>query len=295
MTAALYARRSNKKVLLLEKENFGGQIANSPRVENYPSLKSISGSEFAENLFDQVTSWGSEFELEDVLSIEKNDHLFMVTTDYHTYQAKAVILANGVHHKKLQLPNEDQLIGNGLSYCAVCDGAFYKGEKVAVIGDGNSALQYALSLSSYCPQVFLCTLTDRLFADESLIRQIKQKENISIIENVCLKALQINDGKKLSGLSFENTKTHSPFLLPIQAVFVAIGQIPDNHRFSNLVALDEQGYILTDENLMTKTEGLFAAGDCRAKKIRQLTTAVADGSIAAVQAIAYLDYLFIPS
>lgn len=295
MTAALYVRRSNKSVLILEKENFGGQIANSPRVENYPTLQSISGSEFSDKLFEQITSWGSEFELEDVLSIEKKEQIFFVKTNYHLYQARSVILANGVHHKKINLPFEDQLVGNGLSYCAVCDGAFYQNEEVAVIGDGNSALQYALLLSNYCKKVFLCILFERFFADEALIHQIKNRENITIVETVSLKQFQMDENKKLKGLLFENTKKKEDFYLPVKAVFVAIGQIPDNQRFSNLVKLDAQGYICTDDSLKTATNGIYAAGDCRVKKVRQLTTAVSDGSIAAINIVNYLDTLLVSS
>ena len=163
MTAALYSLRSGKSVLLLEKETIGGQIANSPRVENFPSIKEIAGNEFSDNLFDQILSLGAEFELDNVTGIEKVNNTFVVKAEYNTYESKAIILATGLKHRKINIPNEDELIGKGVSYCAVCDGAFYKDEDVCLVGDGNTALQYALLLSNYCKKVYLCTLFDKFF------------------------------------------------------------------------------------------------------------------------------------
>lgn len=290
MTSALYALRSGKSVLILEKENVGGQIAFSPRVENFPSIMQISGSDFSNNLFEQVTELGAEFELEEVLKIEKENNIFKVTTDYNEYTSKAVVIATGAKHRHINVPGEEELIGNGVSYCAVCDGAFYKGEEVALIGDANTALQYSILLSNYCKKVYVLTLFDRFFGEYNLVETLKKKENVEIHHNLNLKQFIGKD--KLEGLVFENTQTKEEFRLNINAVFIAIGQVPDNKAFTNLVDLDKNGYVIADENLETKTPGLFVAGDCRVKKIRQLTTAVSDGATTAINAVSYIDKNF---
>ncbi|MEG2159549.1 MAG: FAD-dependent oxidoreductase, partial [Clostridia bacterium] len=164
LTSALYCLRSGKSTLILEKETIGGQISLSPRVENFPSIKAISGSEFSDRLFEQVTQLGAEFELDRVTNLVKDKDVFEVTTEYSKYEAKSVIIATGVQHRHIGVEGEDELVGKGVSYCAVCDGAFYKGEEVALIGDANSALQYALLLSNYCNRVTVCTLFDSFFA-----------------------------------------------------------------------------------------------------------------------------------
>ena len=286
MAAALYALRADKKVLILEKESFGGQIATSPRVENYPTHKCITGLELSNMMFDQILDLGASFELEDVNSISKENDIFTVKTNYSSYQSKIVIIANGVKHRKLGLETEDDLIGNGVYYCAVCDGPFYKGKEVSVLGDANSALQYAILLSGYCTKVHLFTLFDKFFADKFLIDRLMSKNNISITHNMNL--IQFKGKEKLEELVFENTKTKEKINHQTDNLFVAIGQIPDNTKFENLVDL-EQGYILTDENMETKTKGLFAVGDTRKKEVRQVVTAINDGAIAATKAIKYLD------
>lgn len=289
MTAALYALRSGKSVLILEAETFGGQIANSPRLENYPSIKSISGNEFANNLLEQIIDLGVAFELEKVINIKKVISEFIVTTEDNEYISKAVIIATGVKHKTLGIYNEENLVGNGVSYCAVCDGAFFKNEEVAVIGDANSAVQYAIQLSNYCSKIYLCALFDRLFADQILINRLNQISNISIVYDVSLKEMIADENNNLCQLMFENTKTSKPTILNVKGCFIAIGQVPHNEEFKNIVELDEQGYIIGCENTITKTPGLFVAGDCRTKKIRQVTTAVADGATAGIAAANYLD------
>lgn len=288
MSAALYALRSGKKVLILEKENFGGQIANSPRVENYPSIKEISGSELSSNMFEQITELGCDFELEDVLKITKENDEFIVETNYSKYTSLAIIIASGVKHRKINVSGEDELVGKGVSYCAVCDGAFYKDQEVALIGDANTALQYSLLLSNYCKKVYLCTLFDRFFGEDILVKRIKERQNIEIHHNLSL--TKFNYSNELESLVFKNTLTNEEVIIKVPCVFIAIGQIPDNERFSNLVEL-EKGYILTDDNMHTSTPGVFAAGDCRKKKIRQLTTAVSDGAICAIEATNYIDSL----
>lgn len=285
MTAALYALRSNKSVLILEKENFGGQIANSPRVENFPSIKEISGLDLSDHMFSQITDLGAEFELEDVESIEKKDGFFVVKTNYNIYESKTVILANGVKHRLMNLPNEQELIGNGISFCAVCDGPMYKGKEVYLIGDANTAIQYALLLSNYCTKVHMFTLFDKFFGDQIIIDRLKAKENIIVTHNMNL--VEYKGTSSLEGLVFEDTKTKQRSEFRTDNVFVAIGQIPQNERFKDLVELD-RGYIVTDNNMMTKTPGIFAIGDTRKKEIRQLVTACNDGAIAALAAVKYI-------
>lgn len=287
MTAALYARRNDKSVLILEKENFGGQISFAPKVENFPTIKSCSGREIADKLFDQILELGVEFELEKVEKVEKVDGVFQITTDYRMYESRSVIIATGAKHRKLGLTEEQTFLGKGVSYCAVCDGAFYKDEEVAVIGDGNSALQYALQLSGYCPRVYVCTLFDHFFGDQVLVNQLKEKKNIQVVPHISLKKMK---GKtQLEELVFENTIHHQEFLLKVKGAFIAIGQVPYNEIIKNLAQLDKEGYALVDETLETKTKGLFVAGDCRTKKVRQMTTAVSDGAIAALAAVQYLN------
>ena len=237
MTAALYAKRSGKTVKIFEKESFGGQIASSPKVENFPSIKEISGLELSNNMFEQIMELGVEFECEDVLEITKENDCFKVTTDYNTYLASSVIIAAGVKHRTLNLEHEEELIGKGVSYCAVCDGAFYKGKDVAVIGDANTALQYTLMLSDICNKVYLCMLFDKFFADQTLVDRLKEKENIIVTKEISLKEFLYHE--ELTGLRFENTQTHQELSFSVDACFVAIGQVPNNDRFSNLVDLDD--------------------------------------------------------
>ncbi len=289
MTAALYALRNGKSVTVLEEDTFGGQIASSPRVENFPTIKEIAGSELSDRLFEQITALGAEVELEKALSIEKKGKGFVVKTDYGERECKSVIIAAGVKHKHLRFPNEENLVGKGISYCAICDGPFYTGEEVALVGDGNTALQYAILLSGYCPKVYVYTLFDKFFGDESLVKTLLSKPNVVWKPNTSLTAY-IGENQ-LEGFKYKdadgNEQEHR-----IKALFVAIGQVPDNKKFENLVTLDKDGYIVADETCVTSTDGVFVAGDCRTKKIRQLTTSVADGAVAALAACAYIDKEF---
>ena len=281
LTAALYLLRANKKVLILEKENFGGQIANSPRLENYPSIKAISGLDFANNLFDQVMDLGAQFELEDVLNITKNEDKFIVHTNYNQYEGKTIILATGCKHKEMGLPHEKELTGKGISYCATCDGAFFKNEDVVVIGDANTALQYALNLCNYCKNITICTLFDKFFGERKLIDALKTKNNIHVEHNLSL--VSFNGENEIESLTFKNTKTSEEKIIPCKGVFIAIGQIPQNDQFKNLVDLDSRGFIITNEKMETKTPNVYAVGDCRVKDVRQVVTAISDGAIAAVE------------
>ena len=290
MSVALNLLRAGRSVLILEKENFGGQIANSPRVENIPGIKEISGLDFSNNLFEQILALGAKFELEEVTRILKHDTHFEITTNYHTYESRAVVLANGVKHRKMNLPNEEEFIGKGISFCAVCDGAFYKDKDVYLIGDANTALQYALMLSSICSNVYMFTLFDRFFADQILIDRLKQKDNIHITHNMNLVAYLGQN--ELAGLRFENTMDRSIHEYPTNNVFIAIGQVPQNDLFKSLVATDEHRFIITNEKMETSLPGLFAIGDTRKKDVRQVASAVGDASVASV----FIDkYLFLNS
>ena len=285
MTAALYALRANKSVLILEKENFGGQIANSPKVENYPTIKEISGSDLTDRMVSQIMDMGAEFELENVQKIEKSGDVFKVSTDYGTHEGKAVIIANGVKHRTLGLPKEEELIGKGVYYCAVCDGPMYKGKEVYLIGDANTALQYAVLLSGYCTKVHMFCLFDHFFGDPILQDRVRARENVEVTFNMNLVEYKGED--HLTGLVFENTQTHEKHEFKTDNVFVSVGQIPDNEKFKDVVEL-EKGFIITDEDMNTKTPGVFACGDTRKKAIKQVVTACNDGAIAAMSAVKYL-------
>ncbi len=286
MSAALNVKREGKSVLILEKENFGGQIALSPHVENIPSIKDISGEDYSSKIFDQINELGVEFELEEVVSLKKDNGIFFVTTNYNTYETKSVIVATGCQHRHIGVEREEELIGHGVSYCAVCDGAFYKDEEVAVIGDANTAIQYAIVLAGYCKKVHVCALFDRLFADPILCDKLNNLNNVDVKYNISLKEFIADN--ELKGLVFTDTKTNEKVEYNCRAVFIAIGQIPHNEVFKDFVDL-EKGYIVTDELMKTKTPGLFAIGDCRKKKYRQVVTSISDGMIAALEASRYVD------
>lgn len=286
MTAALNCLRNGMSVTVLEEDTFGGQIALSPRVENFPTVMASKGSDLADSLFNQITEHGATVELEKVLKVEKNGKIFTVTTDYNCYSCRAVIIAAGVKHRHLKIESESQLIGHGVSYCALCDGAFYKGEEVALIGDANSALQYALLLSEYCPKVHMFTLFDRFFGDEVLIKAVNARKNIVVTNNCNVVDFRQSNGELIGFDYIKDGKEKLTF--DVKAVFVAIGQVPDNKKFAELVQLDKEGFIEAGEECLTSCEGVFAAGDCRTKKVRQLTTAAADGAVAAFNACNYI-------
>lgn len=290
MTAALYALRNGKKVLVLEGESLGGQIATSPRLENFPSIKEISGEAFADNLFEQITALGAELEIERAVQIEKRaEGNFLVHTEYGRYEGKSVIIAAGVKHKRLKTKSErEDLIGKGVYYCAVCDGPFYKGKEVALVGDANTALQYALLLSGYCKKVYMYTLFDKFFGDANLVQAVRAKDNVEVRPNTSV--VDFIGESELEAIEYTD-KDGKLCRQEIPAVFVAIGQVPDNAAFANVADLDEAGYIVADESCKTRTAGVFVAGDCRTKAVRQVSTAVSDGAIAATNASLYLESL----
>lgn len=286
MGAALNLLRAGRDVLILECNAFGGQMATSPRLENIPGTISISGIEFSDKLFEQITELGAQFELEQVLGITKKDKGFIVKTDYNEYECNAVILANGCSHRKMGLPKEDELVGHGISYCAVCDGAFYVGHEACIIGDANTALQYALMLGNYCPKVHIFALFNHLFADQILIDRIRNDEKYDVTFNVSLQEFIGED--ELKGLRFKNTQTEEEFIVDTNNVFVAIGQIPHNEPFKDLVELNKQGFVITNDNMETNVPGIFAIGDTRDKKVRQVITALGDASVCSVMVDRYL-------
>lgn len=288
LTSALYLLRDGKSVMVLEGNGIGGQIAQSPRLENYPSILSISGTDFADALFNQVTELGAEVDFAEVLEIIQGEGEFAVKSEYEVYHGKSVIIATGCKHRHLGLAREEELVGHGVSYCATCDGAFFKGQDVVIIGDANSALQYAISLSGTCRHVQIVTLFEKFFADPVLVQRLQSLPNVDAIHN--WKALSFEGNEELTGVVFQNTETNEVKSIPCQGCFIAIGQIPDNDRYAPLVELN-QGFIVANENGETKTPGIFAAGDCRVKKVRQVATAIGDGANAAMSAARYLQSL----
>lgn len=287
LTAALYALRADKTVLVLEKGTFGGQITYSPQIENYPGYARMSGNEFAEKLIDQVLSQGAEIEMETVVAVHDNSKTKTVVTEDGEHEAKAVIIAAGVKHRQIGLPNENKFVGEGISYCAVCDGAFFKNQVVAVLGGGNSALQEAALLSEGCKKVFVIQNLDYFTGEARLVEKLRQKENVELITGTVISAL--NGETSLESVTLKKQSDGSESILKINGLFVAIGLIPENNIFSETVKLDDYGYIDSDESCLTATEGIFVAGDCRKKQIRQITTAVSDGSVAALAACRYID------
>ena len=287
MTAAVYARRAGKRVLILEKETFGGQIAYSPRVENFPGIISISGAEFSDNLLAKATELGADAELEAVLEIRDNGRTKTVVSEYETYTCYAVIVATGLKHRMQGAENEESFIGKGASFCAVCDGAFYTGGNVAVIGGGNTALEDALFLSDLCDSVRLIHRRDTFRGEERLVETIKSRGNISVITDTIVTGFYGED--KLEYIKTENIKTGEKRDIELDGVFIAVGQIPESGIFKNLLETDDYGYIKAGENCISEVPGIFIAGDCRTKEIRQLTTAAADGSVAALAACKYVD------
>ena len=289
LTAAIYGLRAGKTVLVIEKNGFGGQIAFSPKVENIPGTKVISGAEFADHLTDQAMALGADMELEKVVNVEKTADGFTVHTEEGSaFYGKTVILAVGVKHRTLGLPGEEDLIGNGISFCAVCDGAFYAGQEVAMIGGGNSALQEALLLSEVCSKVTVVQNLGGFTGEKKLSEALMQKENVTAYFNTVVAGYETTDGA-LTGLKLHNDQTGEEFSIRVDGAFLAVGLMPENDPFAQHADLNNWGYFDSKEDCCTKTEGLFVAGDCRSKYIRQVVTASADGAIAAMAACRYLD------
>ena len=289
LTAAIYALRAGKTALVIEKNGFGGQIAFSPKVENIPGTIQISGAEFADSLTEQAMALGADVELENVVSAEKLDDCFRVTTEEgNVFEGRSLILAVGVKHRTLGLSGEAELIGHGISFCAVCDGAFYAGQEVVMVGGGNSALQEALLLSEVCRKVTIVQNLPFFTGEQKLAEALEKKDNVEIHFSTLVVGYESKDGS-LSGVRVRSEETGEEQLIAADGAFLAVGLVPENGAFSQLAQLDDRGYFASGEDCVTVTEGVFVAGDCRSKTIRQVVTASADGAVAAMAACRYLD------
>jgi len=290
LTAAIYARRAGKSVLLLDKGAFGGQITFSPKVENYPGFESVSGSELADKMVEQVLAQGADVEVEEAVAIRgEGENKAVVTLEGNEYLCRSVILALGAKHRHLGLENEEKFIGEGISFCAVCDGAFYKNKTVALVGGGNSALQEAILLSETSEKVYVIQNLDFLTGEKRLQEILQGRRNVEILTGTVVTA--IADGEEFHSITLKKTATGEERELEVAGMFVAIGLVPENGAFADWADLDGMGYFDSGEDCKTKTDGIFVAGDCRQKGVRQVTTATADGASAAIAACRYLDSL----
>ena len=289
LTAAIYGLRAGKTVLVIEKNGFGGQIAYSPKVENIPGTISISGAEFADKLTEQAMALGADVELETVIRVENGETKRVYTEEGSCFEANAVILAVGVKHRMLGLAGEEELVGSGLSFCAVCDGAFYAGQNVAMIGGGNSALQEALLLSEVCNKVTVVQNLAFFTGEKKLADALIAKENVQVLFSTVV-AEYLSENGQLTGLRVRNENGDEQ-ILKVDGAFLAVGLVPENDAFAPLAELNDWGYFASSEDCTTKTAGIYVAGDCRSKTIRQVTTAAADGAVAAMAACRYLDQL----
>lgn len=288
LTAAIYARRADKSVLVLERGTFGGQMTFSPKIENYPGFCQISGNELAEKLVEQALNLGAEIDMQEVMGVRKEENgIFCVSCAECDFMAHSVIIATGSKHRLLGLPKEEQFIGEGISFCAVCDGAFYLNKTVAVIGGGNSALVEAIMLSDGCEKVYIIQNLDFLTGEEKLAQILRGRENVEIICGYVVDEMLGVD--TFNGIVIKDAKNGEKMRLDLDGMFVAIGQVPENEQYRNLVTLNDRGYIVSDEACLTDTEGLYVAGDCRTKGVRQISTACSDGATAALAACRYLD------
>ena len=290
MTAAIYGQRAGKSTLMIDKAGYGGNIITTPSVENYPGLKNVSGADFAQLLFDQAASFGAEYKSAEVKGITDAAGVKTVHTDAGDFDAKAVIIATGATNRKLGLDREEQLVGSGVSFCATCDGMFFRGRDVAVIGGGNTALEDAEYLAGVANKVYLIHRRDRFRGEQSTVDRLAKLENVEFVLNSSPVEF-IGEGP-VTGLVIKNNETGERRNLEVQGVFEAVGQVPQNANFKDVTELDEAGYIKAVEDCETGHPGIFVAGDCRTKKIRQLDTAAADGTVAALAASDYINANF---
>ncbi|MBQ8123316.1 MAG: FAD-dependent oxidoreductase [Ruminococcus sp.] len=284
MTAAIYGRRAGKSVLVLEAASYGGQIINTPDVENYPSAAHISGFDLATQIYEQAKALGAEFAFEKVTGIEDGDVKTVVTAK-NRYEGRAVIIATGSENRKLGVAGEDELVGRGVSYCATCDGAFYRKKTVAVVGGGNTALEDALYLADLAEKVYLIHRRDQFRGDETTVARLRERENVELVLNSRVTGLIAE--KKLKSVEVTD-KDGNTSQLEVNGLFVAVGRVPENQNFASVIELDGAGYAVAGENCRTRSSGIFVAGDNRVKDVRQLVTATADGAVAATEAIKYL-------
>ncbi len=284
MTASIYGARAGMKVLVVEGSSIGGQISSSPKVENYPGFIEISGMEFSDRLYEQAMNLGVTLEFDTIQQAENIDGYFKLTGEYGQYEGKSMIIATGAKHRHLGVVGEEELSGKGVSYCAVCDGAFYKGKIVSVIGGGSSALQSAELLAGYCEKVYLIHRRDEFRGETALAERLKEKPNVEfLLSSVVEEFVPGNDGK-LGFLKVKNLTSEKVSEVAVSGAFVAVGQAPDNKVFETLVDLDDTGFVVAGEDCKTSRKGIWCAGDCRTKAVRQLSTAAADGTVAALAA-----------
>lgn len=287
MTAAIYARRAARTVLVLEALSYGGQIINTPDIENYPVEAHISGFDFSTKVYEQAKGLGAEFKFEKVVGLRDEGAVKTVVTQKNEYQAKAVILATGSENRKLGLEDEQKLTGRGVSYCATCDGNFYRKKVVAVVGGGNTALEDALYLSDLAQKVYLIHRRDSFRGEETNAARLSERENVEILYNS--NVTRLLSEKRLTGIEVTNKLDGSVRTLEVNGLFIAVGRVPENQNFASVVDLDEAGYVAAGEDCHTRTPGVFVAGDNRAKMLRQLVTATADGAMAATEAVKYIN------
>ena len=285
LTAAIYARRAAKSVLVLEAKSYGGQIINTPDIENYPAAMHISGVEFAQRLYEQAKELGAQIVFEKAVALKSDGAEKTVVTNKNAYPCRAVILATGSENRRLGLADEERLVGRGVSYCATCDGSFFRKKTVAVVGGGNTALEDALYLSELCEKVYLIHRRDAFRGAEATAERLQARDNVEFVLNS--QVTRLLSEKRLTGIEVTN-KDGEVRTLGVSGLFVAVGRIPENGEFADLISLDESGYILAGEDCRTNIPGVFAAGDNRTKALRQLVTAASDGAIAATAAVQYI-------
>ena len=286
LTAAIYARRAGKSVLVLEAKSYGGQIINTPEIENYPAAPHISGFDFATRLYEQARELGAEIKFEKAVGVE-NGETKTVITPKNRYECRAVILATGSENRKLGIEGEDSLAGRGVSYCATCDGNFFRNRRVAVVGGGNTALEDALYLADLCEKVYLIHRRDSFRGESATVEKLAARENVEFVYNSSV--TKLNHGAKLESVEVTNKLTGETTTLEVSGLFVAVGRIPENQNFASVADLDDAGYAVSGEDCRTRTPGVFVAGDNRAKSVRQLVTAASDGAVAATEAVKYLN------
>ncbi|MBP3413037.1 MAG: FAD-dependent oxidoreductase [Oscillospiraceae bacterium] len=286
LTAAIYGRRAGKKVLVLEKDTFGGQITFSPKLENYPGFEAISGNELAQRMLEQALALGAEIDMDTVVEVH-DGFIKEVIGENSTYLGKTVIIAAGSKHRRLGLDREEEFIGNGISFCAVCDGAFYAGQHVALIGGGNTALQEAILLSETCSHVTVVQNLPFLTGEAKLVQALEGRKNVSYLFSTVVTAYE--GSSELEQIRLQNTQTGEEQILPVDGLFLAVGTEPENQPYRAVTDQNDYGYIIADENCRTGRDGIFVAGDCRTKAYRQVATAIADGATAALNACRFLD------
>lgn len=289
VTAAIYARRAGLSVKILEGQMVGGQITTTPEIENFPPFDKISGYEFSSKMMENLDKYEVETIYDEALKVEKIDNKFIVKTAYENYECKAVIVANGAKRRKLNCEGEEKFTGRGVSWCAVCDGNFFKNKVTAVNGGGNSALEDAIYLSGLCTKVYLIHRRNEFRGSKRILKQINKKDNIEILTPY--NVVSINGDSKVSSITIKNLETSLEKEIEVDGFFEAVGLEPHNEAIADLLELDQSGYIITDFECKTQCEGLYAAGDTRSKTLRQITTAVSDGALASTQAYEYISRL----